>query len=253
MNFTAKHQLNDSQLSQFLHQNGIDKYLASFFRNFAASTKNPVRKILDCGGGDGQYLDFLLDIFPDAEGVLVDSAQFMLDRNKPHPRKKCVLENLEDMKSLICDDSNRFDMICFTDVLHHCIVDSYRGTRALQSRILSMASQLLTKEGYIIICERVFESWVTAGFSTKLIYYLTKNKWLGRFLRFFGANTGGVGVCFLSHQQFLDILGETGLKVSQEVCLYQQRYRYYHLIRFLALGIKQSSYRLFRLENHGSQ
>jgi trans-aconitate methyltransferase len=35
-----------------------------------------IELILDCGGGNGQYLDMLLEQFPKAQGTLVDSTQF---------------------------------------------------------------------------------------------------------------------------------------------------------------------------------
>jgi hypothetical protein len=102
---TENLQLNSKQLQAFLHSKGILLGIISYFEKLPSELNFSVESILDCGGGNGQYLDMLLEQFPNAQGTLVDSAQFMLDQNKPHPRKQLILGNLEDLLNYVKIDN----------------------------------------------------------------------------------------------------------------------------------------------------
>lgn len=210
------YRLEPTQLEAFLHRHGVTERLVDFFQTLPEIVEQPVYSILDCGGGNGQYLDMLLDLFPQATGVLLDSAPFMLERNKPHERKRLLLGDLEDMSSLI-DAGQNFDLICFSDVLHHCIADSYRKTTELQTHLLLAANRLLAPGGQIIVCERLMESWVSDDYSAKLTYLLTRNRLLAHWMRFFGANTAGVGVCYASNRRIEEIFHEAGLEIVVKI------------------------------------
>jgi trans-aconitate methyltransferase len=66
--------LTDSQLEAFLHKTGFPERPVTYFEQLPSKIDHPVNTILDCGGGNGQYLDMLLEQFPNAQGTLVDSA-----------------------------------------------------------------------------------------------------------------------------------------------------------------------------------
>jgi trans-aconitate methyltransferase len=93
--------LTDSQLEAFLHKTGFPERLVTYIEQLPSKIGYRVETILDCGGGNGQYLDMLLEQFPNAQGTLVDSAQFMLDQNRPHPRKQIILGNLDDLSHCV--------------------------------------------------------------------------------------------------------------------------------------------------------
>lgn len=244
----SNHQLRESQLIAFLHQKGVPERIISYFRELSGSMQRPVRNILDCGGGSGVYLDMLLEQFPNATGTLVDSAQFMLDQNIPHPRKRLVLENLENL-FMLGRNGERFDLICFIDVLHHCVTKTYRNTRAMQMTILKNAAQLLSPQGQILISERIMESWVCDGFSSRFIYHLTKNKLMAPLIRRAGANTAGVGVCFMSKRQLADLANDAGLQLISEDVLGQPRNHFNAkaLLQRCFVGLQSISNVIFRL------
>ena len=256
-------QLSEYQLEAFLHSRGIPRKLLTYFNEeLPMKFTSPVRHILDCGGGNGMYLDILLDLFSEAEGTLIDSAQFMLDQNKPHPRKRLLLENLADMSSLI-DSKQKFDLICFSDVLHHCIVPSYTGTRELQTTILKNAAKLLAPNGRILVSERIFDSWITDEYSTYLTYVLTRSRLLSGVTRLLGANTAGVGVCFVSQKRFQKLCENAGLVIVEEVRLNNKKCSSEKidknkgalkrclkvLVRSIGLGVKSIRHDLFLLQN----
>ena len=249
---TENLQLNDSQLKAFLLTDGIPPRVVSYFDELPAKLGAPVRSILDCGGGNGMYLDMILDRFPEAEGTLVDSAQFMLDSNKPHPRKRLWLENLEDMSSLL-DSGQKFDLICFTDVLHHCVVPTYAGTRALQTTILKNAAKLLAPNGHVVVGERIIDSWITDEYSVRTVFALTRSRFLARVIRLFGANTAGVGVCFASRNRLQKLFEDAGLSILEETHAdssedHSLKKRLRIFVQRLALGAKSLRHDLFLLK-----
>lgn len=211
-------QLNESQLKAFLHDEGIPERMSACLASLPDRIGRPIGTILDCGGGNGLYLDKLLEIFPDTHGTLIDSAQYMLDRNVPHPRKRLLSGNLENPETLF-DREETFDLICFFDVLHHCIAATYTETRALQTAILKTAASHLSRDGRILVSERLIDSWITDEYSAHLTYALTRSRTLSCVTRLFGANTAGVGVCFASTKRFRKLCDDAGLRIVEAMHL----------------------------------
>lgn len=243
--------LAESQLEAFLHSEGIPKRMSACLADLPNKIGKPVETILDCGGGNGMYLDMLLEIFSEAQGTLVDSAPFMLDQNVSHPRKRLLLQNLDDMDSII-NTGQKFDLICFSDVLHHCIVPTYRGTRDLQTKILKNAAKLLAPGGLVLVSERIMDSCLMDEYSVRLTYALTRSRILAGITRWFGANTAGVGVCFASNNRFKKLCDDSGLALIEEINIdstsnWSLKSQMSALIWFIALGARSLRHDLFLL------
>jgi len=59
----------------------------------------------------------------------------------------------------------------------------------------------------------MYQGWVVENVPGRLIYHLTSAKLTASLARRMGANTAGVGVCFLSKHQWLMTFRESGLEV----------------------------------------
>lgn len=240
---TTELQLDESGLEKFLHSAGVPPIIRSFYGNLPEKIETPVRSILDCGGGDGLYMDMLLDRFSEAEGTLIDSASYMLERNVPRARKHLVCGNLEDMSEWLPSEKI-FDLICFSDVLHHCIARRYSKTREIQTRILDNAVSRLAPGGHVLVCERLMNSFLGDEFTTRSIYHLTRSKLFAGFVRGMGANTAGVGVCFFSDKRLRRLFRDVGLEIDDEVSHSQYR-RMSPKLRML--GMQSSLHAIFLL------
>ncbi|MDR0705960.1 MAG: class I SAM-dependent methyltransferase [Planctomycetaceae bacterium] len=251
--------LSDSQLEAFLHKSGFPEKLVRYFEQLPSKISYPVETILDCGGGNGEYLDLLLEQFPNAQGTLVDSAQFMLDQNKPHARKHLILGNLDNLSNCVKIENRgggggdrQFYLICFSDVLHLCIDSTYQETRNLQTTILKNAKTLLSPNGSIIVSERIVNSWLPYDYSTRLIYNLTRSKSIASIIKLLGANTAGVGVAFMSRERFEKLCNDVGLTMIEEILISEnKKYSIKSMlttsVRYCGLGISSLTHRLFRL------
>src|SRR4029079_19809611 len=126
------------------------------------------------GGGNGFFVDRVLDEFPNATATLVDNAQTLLNRNRQHPRKRLVLGSADDLVKQF--DGQRFDVVSLHWVLHHMVVRSWDDSTAMQVRLTRDVRQLLTERGRVSVLENMYQGRVAESFAPWLIYQLTSSK-----------------------------------------------------------------------------
>jgi hypothetical protein len=169
--------------------------------------------LLDVGGGNGVFVDRVLDAYPRARVTVVDNAAGLLATNRPHERKELVKESAERTAELF--RGRAFDIICFHWVLHHMVTGSYRRTREMQVHVLGLARSLLSPRGRLSVFENVYRGRVVSRKSGWLIYQLTSSKLLSAMTKRGGANTAGVGVAFLDRGEWLRTFARAGLEVEE--------------------------------------
>jgi ubiquinone/menaquinone biosynthesis C-methylase UbiE len=165
--------------------------------------------ILDIGGGNGAFVDKVLAHYPRARGTVLDNSEHLLSRNRPNERKSLLLKSAEDLASV----EGSYDLVSCNWVLHHLVDSSYGKTREHQLTALREMRRLLTPRGRISIFENNYAGFVHNNLPGRIIYAVTSSKILAGFARRMGANTAGVGVCFLSKDQWLVTLGRADLRV----------------------------------------
>lgn len=166
-------------------------------------------RFLDVGGGNGRFADRILGAYSNANGVVLDNSALLLSKNALHPRKSLRQASATDLTRLFGDE--RFDLISLNLVLHHMVTHRYSTTRALQASVLGQAAALLAPRGVISITEDVYVSIAAQALPGRLIYELTSSERLAPVTARLGANTAGVGVCFLSPQQVIADAASCGL------------------------------------------
>ena len=164
---------------------------------------------LDMGGGNGMFADRLLAAYPRSQGTVLDSSEALLSRNQPNERKSVVLDSVENVGRI----GKKYDIIFMNWLLHHVVSGSYAQTRENQRWTLSAANALLTKRGRVSVFENVYDGLLIDSLPGRIIYHLTSNRVLKGITRRLGANTAGVGVCFLSKKQWLSTIDDAGLDV----------------------------------------
>jgi SAM-dependent methyltransferase len=169
-------------------------------------------RFLDVGGGNGRFCDRVLEAYPGSTAVLLDNSQQLLSRNTPHPRKTMAPHSVERIDSLF---SEKFDLIFFNWVLHHIVADNYATSRRAMSRALMMCSKQLRPGGKVSILENLYDGLLIDSLPSRLIYFLTSSRMLQPLTSRFGANTAGVGVCFLSRVMWQKTIEGAGLKITR--------------------------------------
>jgi SAM-dependent methyltransferase len=172
--------------------------------------------LLDVGGGNGTFLDTMLQALPDATGTLVEMSQGMADKNAPSPRKAVVCANFLDWAAATAQSEQRFDVIFFNFVLHHFVGKRWDESNRLQAQALQAAKSVLARDGLIVVYEIHYNGLFNDELPSTLIHALSSSALLSPVVKRLGANTAGYGVCFHSENYWKKLFGENGLSVVNE-------------------------------------
>lgn len=164
---------------------------------------------LDVGGGNGMFADRLLEAYPHSKGTVLDNSEVLLSRNQPNERKAILLDSVENLDRI----NMRYDIIIVNWLLHHVVGESHALTRRNQISTLRTLGTLLTERGRISVFENVYDGLLIESLPGWLIFQLSANQAISPITRRLGANTAGVGVCFLSKKQWLSTMNNAALEV----------------------------------------
>lgn len=179
--------------------------------NYLGTRKNDTLRILDIGGGNGQFLDTVLNHLPNSMGALVDISPVLIRANRPHARKSIIYGDLYKIKELL--EGQRFDIVFVNWVLHHLVGQSYPESVRRVVCLLQSVGAFLTENGLVVVAENLYNGWFRSNIPSKLIFAITSisNPFVVAATRRF-ANTAGVGVCFQSEKAWVKIFLECGFE-----------------------------------------
>ena len=203
-------QLNEEQLKAFDREYVGDRLSIPIKQCIDRDFPDGQFSFLDLGCGNGVFADRILADYPKSRGVGLDNAPSLLSRNKPSDRKRTVLGSVENLKYI---DETKYDLIFFNWLLHHLVSESYAETRRYIDRALSSATALLSERGRISIYENMYNGLVIDSLASWITYQLTSVPAIAPFVKKRGANTAGVGVCFLSYSQWCSTFQRIGLRI----------------------------------------
>jgi SAM-dependent methyltransferase len=166
---------------------------------------------LDIGGGNGVFVDRVLEAYPSASGIVGDNAAMLLDLHAQRAGKTTIR-----LDALALPDAalERVDVVFLNWVLHHLVeTGDYETTRRNIVRVLADVRWLLKPGGRLSVYENMYDGSVLHNAPSHLIFGATSSRRLARVTRRFGANTAGVGVCFQSEASWRKIFDEAGFEV----------------------------------------
>jgi Methyltransferase domain len=192
-------QLEDSQLETFDTEYVNDKRWTIVKEQIDQDFPDGDFTFLDVGGGNGLFADRLLTNYPKCRGTVLDNSELLLNRNTYNSRKTLICDSVENLGNL----NNKYDIVSLNWLLHHLVGSSYAQSRQNIDITLQTAISLLTERGRISIFDNMYNGLLVDGLPSFIIYHLTSAKAISSFTSKMGANTAGVGVCFLSKQQWI--------------------------------------------------
>ncbi|MEO0945391.1 MAG: class I SAM-dependent methyltransferase [Pseudomonadota bacterium] len=191
--------------------------------------------VLDAGGGNGTFSDWVIRNLPNARVTVLDISDYLLDRNVPHERKTLVKGNVMKADEILA--GQKFDIVAVNWLLHHLVADNYASSVSNQEEMLRRFGNILTDRGVVSVGENMYNAMVGKDMPSRLIYELTacRNPLLIKAIKS-RANTAGVGVCFHSEKAWADMFKRCGFEDKTG-----RDYGYYwptSLTRRVALNIK---------------
>jgi len=237
--------LDETQNQAFDTEYHSRKEMEDKVSNIADCFGNRAFSILDLGGGNGRFLDELLDRFPSANGVLLDVSDALLAQNKPHNRKQLVKASVDQIPTRL---QQKFDLITVNWLLHHLVGRTYRESHRNAISLLDQCSDLLSDRGMIIVTENMFDGFLQTNIPSWLIYSITsvRTPWFASIARRF-FNTAGVGVCFNSRNTWRRIFHDAELAICHEHPGIVWQKRPVETIALRCLGLMKVSTRHFYL------
>ncbi|EGU31060.1 putative methyltransferase [Vibrio ichthyoenteri ATCC 700023] len=171
-------------------------------------------KLMDVGGGNGKYVDKVLNHFARASAILVEPEPSLAQKNRPDERKQVLQSTFQSLAL-----PNRLQAVQFNWVLHHFVTEGYQNTCRVQQQALRDAYKVLAPGGIVLIFENFYEGALIEDLPSQLIYHLTSSKVLAPLTEKLGANTAGVGVCFHSARFWRQQLTQAGFaNISEHHC-----------------------------------
>ncbi|MDR1719614.1 MAG: class I SAM-dependent methyltransferase [Dysgonamonadaceae bacterium] len=202
---------------------------------------------LDIGGGNGMFTDRILAHYPKSHAILLDNAKNLIEINKENPRKKIILDSVENLETYL--SVNHVDIVFINWVLHHLVSNTYRQTRQNIENTLKVIRSHRDVH-YLAIFENMYNGIWFDNLPSRLIFQLTSFKPAKMLMKRMGANTAGVGVSFLSMKKWMsifDALFGRGSYQRVDFGLWNVP-----LIRKLFLHIKTIHMSLFWINNNSS-
>ena len=202
--------LNESQLKNFDNEYVKKEEWAILTSHIKKAFPRGEFHLLDVGGGNGMLADKILDFYPNSMVTLIDNSDFLLSQNVIRDRKvvhNMSAENIEELK-------DKYDIISINWVLHHLVSDTYSESRKNINGTLCKLKSMLKPGGFISVFENIYDGQIIQWLPSYLIFYFTRSKALSSLTSRMGANTAGVGVCFLSKKQWDDEFKRADLKIA---------------------------------------
>jgi ubiquinone/menaquinone biosynthesis C-methylase UbiE len=238
--------LSDSQTTTFDEDYHSPEELNAKFAHLQSLTGDRPISILDIGGGNGRFLDSILNRFPNAEGTVLDVSAVLLSRNAPHPRKALLDASVEALPEIL--NGKRFDIITMNWLLHHLVGPTYPLCAANCIGLLEKCRGLLKPDGVLIVTENMFDGFGGTNLPSWVIYNITRVRqpWFVRLSgKFF--NTAGVGVCFRSQGAWTRLFRQAGFRSTLEEVGHRWKLSAKSRLLFGLLGIRDVSHRHFYL------
>lgn len=176
-----------------------------FFANFIKKKKK--KSIVDLGGGSGVFVKIVKKICPEIDVTVIDQSKVLLNEIKDSSIKK-IHGKLPFDISL----DKRYDIIHIKEVLHHLVTPSINESKALLKKSL-VIHDLLEDDGYLLIHELFYESFLIPTLSRTIIFYLLALQNNFRFNIPVKEFLSGLNVVFYSRQEFAAILKNCGYNI----------------------------------------
>jgi hypothetical protein len=201
--------LNADRISEFYHDNFVADQ-ARDFGQLVVEKQRPDGVVADVGGGCGYFAAAISRDYGVRTRVLdTDPASIAASRDAG------VEAKLFD--ALAPKFEGDEEIASFNLILHHLIGTSDARTRTLQMRAVETWKE---KCRGVFVNEYIYESPVVAGFSARLIWWVTSSRFLSaigvvvsRFIPSLRANTFGVGVRFRTAADWRGLFQAAGFKV----------------------------------------
>jgi SAM-dependent methyltransferase len=209
--------INDHQ--QRLYENYEKKSIENYLDKFSVvlefyKAKQEIN-ILDIGGASGYFAMGLYKYFNEknCKIVVFDSTKY--DTWSAFSDKIDFVESsVDNLGKYFLDET--FDIVFANRVFHHFVRNTWKETIGGINKVIGTIYSKLKKDGYFCILDHFYNGFMFDKITSKIVYSLTScNISVIKYIcKKFGAESAGVGVCFLSKKMWKNILAKNDFKIK---------------------------------------
>jgi ubiquinone/menaquinone biosynthesis C-methylase UbiE len=163
-------------------------------------------KILDIGGASGYFAMTLHEYFFDknCEIFVLDTTRYGTWEQYAD-RVTFIEGSADDLSKLF--ELNTFDLVFANRVFHHFVRDSWKKSISGMLEIMKQIASILKEDGSLCVIDLFYNGMVYDRAPSKIIYKLTSCTLpaVVFFCKKFGAESAGIGVCFLSKKMWINL------------------------------------------------
>lgn len=179
-----------------------------FFINFI-DKKNNGCNLLDVGGGGGCFTKLCHESLEDATLSIVDPSKELLQKQE--------LKGIKAFVGKLPNDINikqKYNYIHIKEVLHHVTSSSPRKSKDLfVLSLTNLKKNNLNNNGYILIHELFYESYLVPTFTRTMLFYLLKLQNILHIKIPIDEFLMGLDVCFYTRSELKSIFKDNGFEI----------------------------------------
>lgn len=210
--------INDHQknLYERFSLTSCEKQLNRYLSHLSEFESRKDLKILDIGGATGHLAYLMKKHFEQngAEVYVVDPTEYdSWDRSAFGNDVHFICDTVENLQKIF--DDNTFDIIIANRVFHHFIHSSWRKSLKKMDEYMKTIHSLLKNDGLFCVMDHFYNGALIDTASSFLIFSLTtiQNPKIANFVKKMGAESAGVGTCFLSEKMWKKKLNKAGFNI----------------------------------------
>jgi len=175
-------------------------------------------KILDIGGGSGYFSSLVYKYFTELD---VKCEVFVIDTMRYNTwtefsgKITFVEDSAENLDKIF--EKGTFDIIFAKYVFHHFIKGTWVESIKCMRSIIAQIKDIMEKDSYLCIVDQFYNGLLGDTSASKMIYTFTtcKISFLSKIFKRMGAQSAGVGVCFLSKRMWFNFFELAGFYVEK--------------------------------------
>ena len=124
-----------------------------------------------------------------------------------------VCDSVDNLKELFKGDT--FDLIFANRVFHHFVQSSWQKSLNSMDQYMADIRYLLKKDGLFCVMDHFYDGIIFDSISSFLVYTFTsiKTPFITKLVKRMGAESAGVGTCFLSERMWKTKLIRSGFNI----------------------------------------
>jgi ubiquinone/menaquinone biosynthesis C-methylase UbiE len=172
--------------------------------------------ILDIGGASGHFAIALYKKFEknNCKVFVVDTTRYST-WDEEESKVEFIESSADNLKKLFKE--NTFDIVFANLVFHHFVKSTWKKSLEGMHEIMNQIAFIMKKGGYFLVSDHFYNGFLWDKATNRIVYTLTTCSLspIIKLCKKMGAESAGIGVCFLSEKMWYDLFSRASIEVER--------------------------------------